>query len=143
MLDHSASSTAPRVVLVDDDRETLALLHAFLSDEGMDVAGVAEGGAEASELIDRLLLDVVLMDVRMPGVDGFEATRLIKERHPWMQVVMLTFNDDLLPAGDPERFGAFAYLVKGCRAGLMRDVIRRAWGLASESRSRQPARAQL
>jgi DNA-binding NtrC family response regulator len=125
---------APRVLLVDDDRETLAILHAFLTDEGVDVVGVAQSGLEGIEAADRLVPDVVLMDMRMPGMDGFEATKTIKDRHPWMQVIILTFYDQLLPGGSPEEIGAFAYLVKGCSVDLMRDVIRQAWRHSIEQR---------
>ncbi len=134
MAAEAKQGAVPRVLLVDDGRETLALLHGFLTDEGLDVVGAAGDGVEALDLADRLLPDVVLMDLRMPGLDGFEATRLIKDKHPWMQVVILTFYDELLPKGSPEELGAFAYLVKGCSPGLMRDVIFQACRHASENR---------
>src|SRR5438034_5768275 len=113
----------PRVLLVDDSRETLALLRSVLEDEGIDVVSTAADGLEGSHLADMLTPDVVLMDLRMPGLDGFQATRLIKQRHPWMQVIILTFYDELLPTESPQECGAFAYLVKGCSPRLIRDAI--------------------
>ncbi len=124
----------PKVLLVDDDEETCALLKGVLEDEGIQVVGAAANGAEALDLVDSTLPEVVLMDLRMPHMDGFEATRLIKAKHSWMQVVILTFYDDLLPDRSPEEVGAFAYLVKGCSARLMRDVIIKAWRVALETR---------
>ena len=124
----------PRVLLVDDSQETLALLRSVLQDDGIDVAGTAADGLEASHLADLLVPDVVLMDLRMPGLDGFQATRLIKKKHPWMQVIILTFYDELLPTESPQELGAFAYLVKGCSPMLMRDVILQAWRHALEDR---------
>jgi len=124
----------PKVVLVDDDEETCVLLRSVLEDEGIEVVGVALDGVEAVDLVDKLLPEVVLMDLRMPRMDGFEATRRIKEKHSWLQVVILTFYDDLLPERSPEEVGAFAYLVKGCSPTLMRDVIFKAWRVALETR---------
>lgn len=124
----------PKIVLVDDDEETCALLRGVLEDEGIEVVGVALDGVEAVDLVDSLLPEVVLMDLRMPRMDGFEATRRIKEKHPWLQVVILTFYDDLIPERSPQEVGAFAYLVKGCSPTLMRDVIFKAWRVALETR---------
>lgn len=124
----------PKIVLVDDDEETCALLRGVLEDEGVEVVGVALDGVDAIDLVDSLLPEVILMDLRMPRMDGFEATRRIKEKHPWVQVVILTFYDDLLPERSPQEVGAFAYLVKGCSPTLMRDVIFKAWRVALETR---------
>jgi CheY-like chemotaxis protein len=118
---------APRVLLVDDDPETSALLRSVLEDEGIQVVGSACDGTQVLDHADRLQPDVVLMDLRMPGMDGFQATELLKDRYPWMQVIFLTFYDELLPNRSPQEVGAFAYLVKGCSPKLMRDVIHQAW----------------
>jgi CheY-like chemotaxis protein len=131
-------ASAPRVLLADDVRETLALLHGILEHDGIDVVGVAGDGFEAVDLADRLLPDVVMMDLRMPGLDGLEATRLIKQSHPWMSVVFFTFHDELLLDQRPKELGAFAYLLKGCSPGLMKQVIFQACGRAREERS-EPA----
>jgi CheY-like chemotaxis protein len=124
----------PRVLLVDDDEETCALLKGVLEDEGIHVVGAANDGASGVEMADSLEPEVVLMDLRMPNMDGFEATRLITQKHSWMQVVILTFYDDLLPEKSPDQVGAFAYLVKGCSPTLMRDIIFKAWRVALEYR---------
>jgi CheY-like chemotaxis protein len=124
----------PKVLLVDDDEETCALLRSVLEDEGIEVVATALNGLEAIERVDSLQPEVVLMDLRMPRMDGFQATRFIKEKHAWVQVVILTFYDDLIPDRSPEEVGAFAYLVKGCSPKLMRDVIFKAWRVALETR---------
>jgi CheY-like chemotaxis protein len=130
----STDGPAPRVILVDDDAETLVLLRAALEGEGIDVVGAAGDGSEVEALVERTEPDVVLMDLRMPGMDGFEATRAIKARHPWVQVIFLTFYEEMLPEKGPQEAGAFAYLVKGCSTELMRNVIVQARRHGSEQR---------
>ncbi len=119
---------------MDDDAETLVLLKAALEGEGIQIVGTAGDGSEVEALVERTEPDVVLMDLRMPGMDGFEATRAIKDRYPWLQVIFLTFYEEMLPDKGPQEVGAFAYLVKGCSTELMRDVIVQAWRHGAEER---------
>jgi CheY-like chemotaxis protein len=116
-----------RLLIVDDEEETRALLLEVMEAEGMVVVGAAGDGLEAIQLADERRPDVVLMDLRMPGMDGFEATRQIRDRHPWMQVVILTAYQDPHPDRSAQAAGAFAYLIKGCSSQLMCDVIMHAW----------------
>ena len=122
----STDRPAPRVLLVDDDAETLVLLRAALEGEGVDVVGTAGDGSEVEALARQTDPDVILMDLRMPRVGGIEATRSIKARMPWIQVVLLTFYEEILPPPGPQGVGAFACLVKGCSAQIMREVIAQA-----------------
>jgi CheY-like chemotaxis protein len=117
----------PRVLIVEDDSENRRLLRAALEGEGLVVVGEASNGEEALEIVQRGAPDVILMDVRMPGMGGIEAARLIKEVSPPAQVLMLTAYDGPLPTRSAQQVGAYAYLVKGCSAGLIRDVIMQAW----------------
>jgi DNA-binding NarL/FixJ family response regulator len=80
-----------RVVIVEDNRlfrETLELLLALR--DGIEVVGSVEGGAEAVELCGALAPDVVLMDYRMPGLDGAQATSAVLAASPGSQVICLT-----------------------------------------------------
>ena len=102
-----------RVVLADDQPLVRAALQMVISEaEGMEVAGEAGDGAEAVALAEELRPDVVVMDIRMPGTDGIEATRQITERLDGTQVIVLTtFDDDDCVYG-ALRAGAAGFLVK-------------------------------
>jgi CheY-like chemotaxis protein len=130
--------SSPKVLLVDDDAETLVLLRSALQGEGIQVVGTAGDGSEVEALVERTEPDVILMDLRMPGMDGFAATRAIRETYPWIQVIFLTFYEEMLPDKGPQEVGAFAYLVKGCSTELMRDVIIQAWRHGVEERWDRP-----
>ena len=100
-----------RVVVVDDHPAVRVGLADFLdAQDGLEIVGQAENGAEAVELSRSAEPDVVVMDIRMPELDGIEATRLIKEARPGTGVLLLTAyeEDELAAAG---RAGGAAGLV--------------------------------
>ncbi|MGW7284118.1 response regulator [Streptomyces sp. NPDC054847] len=102
-----------RVVLADDQPLVRAALQMVITEaEGIEVAGEARDGAEAVALAEELRPDVVVMDIRMPGTDGIEATRQIVERLDGTHVIVLTtFDDDECVYG-ALRAGAAGFLVK-------------------------------
>jgi CheY-like chemotaxis protein len=120
-------ASAPRVLLVDDDKETCVLLRAFLEEDGIEVLGVALDGLLAASMVEQLEPDVVVMDQRMPGMDGLHATRKIKADHPDVEVILLTFDADPEQLPGIEETGAFDLLVKGCPPSMISDGVRRAW----------------
>jgi DNA-binding NarL/FixJ family response regulator len=109
----TASRRPVRVLLVDDSdvyAQTLQLL--LEAAAGVELVGRARNGAEGVELAARLRPDVVLMDVSMPLLDGFEATERIRSRRPASRVVMLTSSDDPADRARARDVGACGYLTK-------------------------------
>ncbi|KAB8139780.1 response regulator [Chloroflexia bacterium SDU3-3] len=99
-------------ILVAEDNDLVALtLEEQLKGLGYDVIGVARTGAEAIELASRLTPDVIIMDIRMPEVDGTEATARINAQHP-TPIIMLTAYTDRETIRRAENAGALGYLVK-------------------------------
>jgi DNA-binding NarL/FixJ family response regulator len=104
---------AARVLVVDDHAVFRRGLTAVLDAEpGVTVVGEAADGLEAVDRVDLLRPDVVLLDVRMPRLDGIEACARIKERHPQTRVVMLSVSEDETDLYAAIRAGASGYLLK-------------------------------
>ena len=116
-----------KVMIVDDHAVVRSGLSAFLlAFDDLDHVGDATGGADAVSKCTSLRPDVVLMDLVMPGVDGAEATRRIKEACPEVQVIALTsYKEDDLVQG-ALKAGAISYLLKNVTADELADAIRRA-----------------
>jgi DNA-binding NarL/FixJ family response regulator len=106
--------TAPvRVLIVDDQRLFAEALQAILStDSRVDVVGRAEDGARAVELAREQAPEVVLMDISMPVLDGFEATRRIRAELPATRVLMLTGSDAVQDVARARSAGAAGYVTK-------------------------------
>lgn len=113
-----------RVLLVDDDplvRSALTLMLGGQSD--IEVVGEAPDGAAGLAQVTEHAPDVVLMDIRMPGMDGVEGTRLLKERYPRIKVIVLTtFDDDEYVFGALKN-GASGYLLKGSSVSELSKAI--------------------
>ncbi len=117
---------APIKILVVDDQTLMrdGLKTILEIEEDFEVVGVADDGRQAYEMTAALRPDVVLMDIRMPGMDGVESTRLIKSRFPDTAVIILTtFNEDeyIIQALS---FGANGYLLKDIQADRLIEAIR-------------------
>jgi len=113
-----------RVLICDDQdiiREGLVAILGTMPE--FEVIGATSGGAEALELIEKQLPDVVLMDLNMPGMNGIQATRKICQKFPGVRVLALTTYDADEWVFDAIRAGASGYLLKGTpRADLLKAI---------------------
>ncbi|MCA9779255.1 MAG: response regulator transcription factor [Candidatus Eremiobacteraeota bacterium] len=114
-----------RVLLVDDHAFVRSGVKAILEfEDGIDVIGEAGSGLEAVEKAASLKPDLIIMDVNMPDLDGIEATRRIKEKHPSISVIVLTVNDEELFLIEAVRAGAASFLLKDSSSDQLINSIR-------------------
>jgi len=103
-----------RILIVDDQVLFAESLRAVLesSSDGYKVCGLAENGREAIDAVEHLRPDLVLMDVRMPVLDGVAATRILKAKDPSLRILMLTTFEDDEYVREALRYGVSGYLLK-------------------------------
>ncbi|KRF45687.1 hypothetical protein ASH01_07720 [Terrabacter sp. Soil811] len=122
-----------RVLVVDDVHILRIGLASLFSLEGdLELCGAAESGEQAVEVARRTHPDVVLMDIRMPGIGGVEATRRILQDLPTTQVVVLTGEPSVQGRRAALEAGAAAYIVKDAVPSTVLDAVR------GVGRGRQP-----
>jgi two-component system nitrate/nitrite response regulator NarL len=113
-----------RVLIADDHRLFAEALEAMLSaDERIAVVGRAGDGGQAVQLALELAPDIVLMDISMPVMDGFEATQRIREQHPRVGVLMLTGSNSPLDVDRARQSGVAGYITKDRIAAHLIDAI--------------------
>jgi two-component system, NarL family, response regulator LiaR len=122
----SGNGRVARILIADDHRMMREGLKAVLATEpDLKVVGEVGDGLEAVEACYRLKPDLVLMDVRMPRVDGLEATRRIKEQMPTVIVVILTMNENPDYLMEAIRAGAAGYILKDASGERLVGAVRR------------------
>jgi DNA-binding NtrC family response regulator len=126
-----------RVLLVDDEVSFVEYLGKRLSTRGMEVSTV-HSGEQAIEAIKLAEHDVVVLDVRMPGLDGVETLREIKQLRPGLQVIMLTGHASIESGVEGMKLGAFDYLVKPCDIEVLTKAITEAYAQRLRSREVHP-----
>ena len=128
---HDRTSSRPRIVIADDSEDIREALREMLDDLGFDVVGVASDGREAVTLVGLARPDLVLMDIRMPHLDGIEATRLIRERDPAIPVILLSASDEARFEQPFLGSGAVRCLTKGCSVSVLESELRAVLALGS------------
>ena len=102
---------SPKVLVVDDEEKVRKYMSRLLKIRGFDV-DTASDGTTALSMIHESDVDIVLLDVLMPGIDGITVLKEIKKTKPAIEVVMLTGNASVETAIEGMRIGAFDYLLK-------------------------------
>lgn len=113
------------ILVVDDEKEICDLFQKFLTQEGYQVF-IATNGAEAISLGKRNRLDLALVDIKMPGMDGIEVFQKLKKVKKDMEAIILTGYGTLKTAKEAMRLGAYEYLTKPFDLGLVKNIIREA-----------------
>ncbi len=103
-------------ILIADDQELIRESLKIVLDlnQDMEVIGIAENGRKVLELLKKNLPDVILMDIRMPELDGVLCTKAVKEKFPDVKIIILTTFDDDEYVYYALKYGASGYLLKGC-----------------------------
>jgi DNA-binding NtrC family response regulator len=102
------------VLLVDDEIPFVEALTKRLSKRKLDITPAYDGTQALEKLEQSRTLEVVILDVKMPGIDGIETLRRIKTAHPMIEVIMLTGHATVESAIEGMKLGAFDYLMKPC-----------------------------
>lgn len=120
------SETTIRVLLVDDEEELLESLTPVLQRRRMEVHAVLSGG-QALAMLKELTVDVVILDVKMPDMDGIEVLKRIRNRYKDLEVILLTGHPNVGDALEGVKLGARDYLVKPPDIELLTEKIREAY----------------
>ncbi len=102
---------AKKILIVDDEEDVRLFLGDFLSERDLQVS-TAASGEEALQKMEKSPADVVLLDIMMPGIDGLECLKLIREKYPKTAVIMLTALKDEARIAKANKLGALNYIIK-------------------------------
>jgi len=115
-----------KILVVDDEQDFLETIIKRLKTRGIEVAGV-ESGYKALEFVDNQDVDVIILDVKMPGMDGIEALREIKKKKPLVEVIMLTGHASVESGIQGMQLGAFDYVMKPVALDELLEKVRQAY----------------
>ncbi|MBU8687108.1 response regulator transcription factor [Priestia megaterium] len=114
-----------RILIVDDHAHAREGIRDILEEyEDFIIVGEGTNGQEAIELTDKLMPDIVLMDIGMPVMNGLEATKQIKLQFPYVKIVVITVSDDITDLFDALKKGAQGYLLKNLQSEVWYDYLR-------------------
>ncbi|PRX64042.1 two-component system response regulator YesN [Cohnella sp. SGD-V74] len=128
-----------KLIIVDDEYSTRnglkICIHWF--DYGIEVAGEAENGSKGLELADRVRPDIVLTDVKMPGMDGIEMVKRLKERHPDTKIVFISGYDDIEYLKSAMKMDAVDYILKPVNLQELTAVIDKIMAMSKREENRK------
>lgn len=115
-----------KLLLVDDEVKFLESLSRRLSIRDFEVK-TATDGQKAIKAAKGYKFDVAIVDLKMPGMDGTEVLKILKDKHKWLEVIILTGYGTIDSAAECTRLGAFGYLEKPCDIDKLIDVLKEAY----------------
>src|SRR5215467_3167258 len=118
----------PRILIVDDDPGQRSLLDSFLRSQGFETI-TADSGQRALAVLDAQTVNMMISDVRMPGMTGLETLRKAREKHKVLPVLLVTAYADIRDAVGAMRDGALNYLAKPIDLDELLQTVRQATGL--------------
>lgn len=108
-----------KVLVVDDEVPFVEAMSKRLAKRDLDVVTAFDGQEALAKLAQDPGIDIVILDVKMPGMSGLETLKLMKQAHPLVEVIMLTGHATVASAIDGLKLGAFDYLMKPCDMDLL------------------------
>lgn len=118
-----------KLLIADDHRIMLDGIVALLQvEKDVTVAGIATNGYEVLELVNKNTFDICLLDINMPGLDGMETTKLLKEKRPGLKIVILTTYNDKEIITEMLQNGVSGYLLKNSSRHELMDAIKKVAG---------------
>jgi two-component system OmpR family response regulator len=115
-----------KMLIVDDEQDFLETIVKRLQARNIDVTGV-ESGYKALEILGSRDPDVIILDVKMPGMDGIETLREIKKKQPLVEVIMLTGHASVESGIQGMQLGAFDYVMKPVALDELLEKVRQAY----------------
>ena len=114
-------------ILIADDQELIreSLKIVLDMNSNMEVIGLAENGLKVLEMLKKNVPDIILMDIRMPELDGVLCTKCVKEKYPNVKIIILTTFDDDEYIYNALKYGASGYLLKGCSVQELTAAIQK------------------
>jgi len=131
----------PRILIVDDEERFRTTLGKLLTEREMDVVTVGSG-MEALEEVKLRLYDVIILDIKMPGLDGIETLKELKKFDPGIEVILLTGHASVDSSIAGMRVGAYDYLMKPCAIEDLMEKINGAYELKA-SRDERLRQAEI
>lgn len=116
---------AEKILLVDDEKEFLTVMSERMTARGMDVT-TADSAQEALQQVESGTYDAIVLDLKMPGMDGIETLKAIKMRNPTLQVILLTGHATLEKGVEAMKLGAMDFVEKPADLNALTEKIRTA-----------------